>query len=135
MTDKPKTAKKLTKEEVLHDLVDRSISAHYMLAKAIDQNTMMYDALIVAINSAKPDVMTGEYMEMGVEIKTPEQCSEEETKVYTVEECKCLLIKVVTTLGKEKGMDLLAQYNTKNLGGLKGEDYVAFCQKAEGLLA
>ena len=56
---KPKTKKCDSRTE---EMEDRMVTAFYMVAKVVEQNTMMYDALITALTEAStPSIQTNRH--------------------------------------------------------------------------
>jgi hypothetical protein len=109
MTEKKKPTKKETSEE-------RTMNAFYMLAKVVEQNTQMFEALIVAINSAsQPPVMTGDPNITPTPGPAIPETTPAEEHTYAEDDCKDVLVALVTKHGKEKGMAHLKNYNATKI--------------------
>ena len=106
---------------------ERVANAFFMLAKVVEQNTMMYEALIVAINSA-PSTVTAEQASLQ---KTKDRIEKEKTTPvkehhYTIDDCKVVLTKLVTTKGKDQGLAHLKNYNATSISQVPEDCYENF---------
>jgi len=126
--EKVKT-KKPTKDEALMEMLDRNVNAFYMLGKAIEQNTMMYEALIVAINKASDPVeITGTPQPISVPDDTPV----EPEVIFTKEDCKKVLINIVGSKGKDVAKEFLSSFGgATSISDLDEKDYEVFCRNGK----
>jgi hypothetical protein len=121
---KPKTKKCDSRTE---EMEDRMVTAFYMVAKVVEQNTMMYDALITALTEASTP-------------QAPAQPHEEAPPApiakarITQDHVKKVLVAVHKTCGPQQAKEWLFSYGVQKVSELPENIYSKFIRDGNDLI-
>lgn len=117
-----------------------------MLEEALKENTAAVRDLIAALSKAGLPVATvAQTSAAPAAVKpvdppaaatpAPAPQTAANDKVYTAEDAAAITPKLAKAIGREKTIELLAEFKVARAGELKADDIPTFCKRAEALIA
>ena len=95
---------------------DRVVTAYYMMARVVDQNTQMFKAFIDMISDHKEEL----------DEKERRTAPPKPANTISKEQIKEVLMKINETCGKEKAKNFLESFGAKSISEIDVDKYPVF---------